>query len=76
MLGDHFQLPPTVRSPAAGEKGLGESLFSRLVKDSNISPFVLNVQYRMHPLSTSTPLFTPSCLLSLSPLPVPPVDVC
>ena len=49
MAGDHFQLPPTVRSQAAEDKGLGISLFERyyeiLPEDSRA---LLVQQYRMH----------------------------
>ncbi len=49
MAGDHFQLPPTVRSREADAKGLGVSLFERfydaLGKDSKT---LLERQYRMH----------------------------
>lgn len=49
MAGDHFQLPPTVRSKEAEEKGLGVTLFERfhaVLPD----PFkvLLVRQYRMH----------------------------
>ncbi len=49
MAGDHFQLPPTVRSKDAEEKGLGVSLFERyyeiLPEDSKS---LLVQQYRMN----------------------------
>jgi predicted DNA helicase len=49
MAGDHFQLPPTVRSKEAEEKGLGVTLFERyyeILKDE--SKQLLELQYRMH----------------------------
>jgi hypothetical protein len=53
FLGDHYQLPPTVKSTKAEQ--LKDSLFHRLVKEGNIKPFVLNSQYRMHPLISEFP---------------------
>jgi ATP-dependent RNA/DNA helicase IGHMBP2 len=49
MAGDHFQLPPTVRSREADEKGLGVTLFERLY-DTLDERFktLLDRQYRMH----------------------------
>ena len=49
MAGDHFQLPPTVRSKEAEEKGLGVTLFERyydLLDDP--SKTLLERQYRMN----------------------------
>ncbi|MBI2095350.1 MAG: AAA family ATPase [Candidatus Omnitrophica bacterium] len=49
MAGDHFQLPPTVRSKEAEEKGLGVTLFERLydtLEEKN--RLLLERQYRMH----------------------------
>ena len=48
LVGDQNQLPPVVLSPIAAEKGLGASLFSRLIT-AGIEPYLLNEQYRMHP---------------------------
>ncbi|KAL6067649.1 AAA domain-containing protein, partial [Balamuthia mandrillaris] len=45
LMGDHFQLPPTVISPKGQEGGLGESLFSRLIK-LGITTHMLEIQYR------------------------------
>ena len=49
MAGDHFQLPPTVRSKEAEEKGLGISLFERFY---DVLPqqckSLLTRQYRMN----------------------------
>lgn len=49
MAGDHFQLPPTVRSPEAEKRGLGVSLFERL--HARLGPefkVLLDRQYRMN----------------------------
>jgi ATP-dependent RNA/DNA helicase IGHMBP2 len=51
LAGDHCQLPPTVRAPAAAAEGFGISLLERLV--AHYGPTVtrrLRVQYRMHEL--------------------------
>lgn len=47
FAGDHFQLPPTVKSKLAEEKGLKETLFERCMSIPDVS-VMLNVQYRMH----------------------------
>jgi len=47
FAGDHFQLPPTVKSKAAEAQGLKETLFERAMKIQNVS-VMLNTQYRMH----------------------------
>lgn len=49
LAGDHFQLPPTVRSKKAEEMGLGKTLFERLhplVGDER--KVLLRIQYRMN----------------------------
>eukprot|EP01117_Protostelium_nocturnum_P019913 TRINITY_DN8750_c0_g1_i1.p1 TRINITY_DN8750_c0_g1~~TRINITY_DN8750_c0_g1_i1.p1 ORF type:complete len:392 (-),score=173.99 TRINITY_DN8750_c0_g1_i1:125-1300(-) len=48
MLGDHFQLPPTVTSQRAAEGGLGVSFYQRLI-DKGVDTQMLQIQYRMHP---------------------------
>ncbi|KAM7264647.1 hypothetical protein ACFE04_002330 [Oxalis oulophora] len=51
LSGDHLQLPPTILSVQAEEKGLGRTLFERLADlygDDAMS--MLTVQYRMHEL--------------------------
>jgi len=48
LVGDQAQLPPTVRSLAAGELGLGDSLFERLLR-MGVRASLLDTQYRMHP---------------------------
>lgn len=47
FAGDHFQLPPTVKSKKAEEEGLKETLFERCM-DIPDSSVMLNTQYRMH----------------------------
>ncbi|MBI3251900.1 MAG: AAA family ATPase [Candidatus Omnitrophica bacterium] len=49
MAGDHFQLPPTVRSKEAEEKGLGVTLFERLYEILGAEfKTLLERQYRMN----------------------------
>lgn len=48
LAGDHRQLPPTVKSPAAQDAGLGMSLFERMMKQAPEAGARLNRQYRMH----------------------------
>mmetsp|Transcript_99343 Transcript_99343/g.318755 ORF Transcript_99343/g.318755 Transcript_99343/m.318755 type:complete len:554 (-) Transcript_99343:708-2369(-) len=48
LVGDHRQLPPTVLSSEAKERGLAMSLFSRLA-GHGLEPFFLDTQFRMHP---------------------------
>jgi superfamily I DNA and/or RNA helicase len=49
MAGDHFQLPPTVRSKEAEEKGLGITLFERFYNIlGDESKQLLERQYRMN----------------------------
>jgi ATP-dependent RNA/DNA helicase IGHMBP2 len=47
FAGDHFQLPPTVKSKKAEEEGLKETLFERCMNIPGVS-VMLNTQYRMH----------------------------
>jgi len=47
FAGDHFQLPPTVKSKKAEADGLKETLFERCTQIKNVS-VMLNTQYRMH----------------------------
>lgn len=53
MVGDPNQLPPTVLSGAASNFGYNQSLFVRMEKNS--SPYLLDVQYRMHPAISKFP---------------------
>lgn len=47
FAGDHFQLPPTVKSKKAEAEGLKETLFENCMQIKN-SSVMLNTQYRMH----------------------------
>ncbi len=47
FAGDHFQLPPTVKSKIAEEQGLKETLFEQCMNIENVS-VMLNTQYRMN----------------------------
>lgn len=47
MAGDHFQLPPTVKSKKA-EEGLKKTLFEKCIQRQKNVDVMLNVQYRMH----------------------------
>ncbi|QLL32402.1 hypothetical protein HG536_0C05710 [Torulaspora globosa] len=53
MVGDPNQLPPTVLSGAASNFGYNQSLFVRMEKHS--LPYLLDVQYRMHPSISKFP---------------------
>jgi len=50
LVGDQCQLPPTVQSTEAEERGLSLSLYSRMVDGGGVTPFLLDTQYRSHPL--------------------------
>lgn len=47
FAGDHFQLPPTVKSKKAEAEGLKETLFESCMQIKNVS-VMLDIQYRMH----------------------------
>ena len=47
FAGDHFQLPPTVKSKKAESMGLKETLMERCMSLENVS-IMLNTQYRMN----------------------------
>ena len=47
LAGDHFQLPPTVKSKEAIKGGLNKTLFEKIMTKSNVS-IMLNEQYRMN----------------------------
>ncbi|SCU90406.1 LAME_0E08416g1_1 [Lachancea meyersii CBS 8951] len=53
MVGDPNQLPPTVLSGAASNFKYNQSLFVRMEK--KCSPYLLNIQYRMHPAISKFP---------------------
>lgn len=47
FAGDHFQLPPTIKSKTAELQGLGKTLFEKCIGYPQVS-VMLNTQYRMH----------------------------
>ncbi len=47
MAGDHHQLPPTVKSFEAGQKGLNITLFEKTIRRQKVDT-LLEVQYRMN----------------------------
>ncbi|KAH9297337.1 hypothetical protein KI387_029019, partial [Taxus chinensis] len=47
LVGDHYQLPPLVRSAEARENGMGISLFRRLSEAHPQAVYALQCQYRM-----------------------------
>ena len=49
IAGDHKQLPPTVKSKAAEELGLRDTILDRMT-DCLEQSTLLNTQYRMHPV--------------------------
>lgn len=48
LVGDHKQLGPTILNKEVVKYGFQQSLFERLLR-IGIIPYVLNIQYRMHP---------------------------
>lgn len=48
FAGDHFQLPPTVKSKAAEAEGLKMSLFEKCIERQPGVAIMLNTQYRMN----------------------------
>ncbi len=48
LVGDHKQLPPTIKSMKAKQAGLEQTLLDKLMKYASLSSF-LDTQYRMHP---------------------------
>ena len=54
LVGDHRQLPPTIKAKAAERGGLATSLFERLL-DAGSSCALLDTQYRMHPAIAQMP---------------------
>ena len=61
LVGDHKQLPPTVKSDLASKEGLIVSLFERLLK-VDVQSYLLDTQYSMHPVS---PNFLP-CFVTMA----------
>jgi len=54
LIGDQQQLPPTVHSLSAADKGLSLPLFQRLLLCGH-RPYMLHEQYRMHPAVAEFP---------------------
>jgi ATP-dependent RNA/DNA helicase IGHMBP2 len=48
LAGDHFQLPPTIKSTEAAKRGLSETLFEKGIKRHPERSSMLQVQYRMN----------------------------
>ncbi len=48
LAGDHFQLPPTIKSAEAARQGLSRTLFEKGIEKHAKRSFMLTVQYRMH----------------------------
>lgn len=48
FAGDHFQLPPTIKSNEAAKNGLAETLFEKGILRHPGRSSMLQVQYRMH----------------------------
>lgn len=48
FAGDHFQLPPTIKSNEAAKAGLSTTLFEKGIKRNPHMANMLQVQYRMH----------------------------
>ncbi len=49
MAGDHWQLPPTVKSREAEMEGLGKTIFERMIHGNPQASVMLETQYRMNP---------------------------
>ncbi|WP_420317056.1 IGHMBP2 family helicase [Ekhidna sp.] len=49
MSGDHYQLPPTIKSFEAAKEGLEDTLFAKGLEAQASSVTMLEVQYRMNP---------------------------
>jgi ATP-dependent RNA/DNA helicase IGHMBP2 len=48
LAGDHFQLPPTIKSNEAARRGLSKTLFEKGILHHPALATMLRVQYRMH----------------------------
>ena len=48
LAGDHYQLPPTIKSYAALKAGLGKTLMERIVENKPEVVTLLKMQYRMN----------------------------
>ena len=47
FAGDHFQLPPTIKSRQAAKEGLAETLFEKVITRKPKAAKMLDLQYRM-----------------------------
>lgn len=47
FAGDHFQLPPTIKSFEAAKEGLAQTLFEKVISRKPTSAKMLDLQYRM-----------------------------
>jgi superfamily I DNA and/or RNA helicase len=47
FAGDHFQLPPTIKSFQAGKEGLAKTLFEKVILRNPPAAQLLDLQYRM-----------------------------
>jgi ATP-dependent RNA/DNA helicase IGHMBP2 len=47
FAGDHFQLPPTIKSFQAGKEGLAKTLFEKVILRNPQAAQLLDLQYRM-----------------------------
>ncbi len=54
LVGDHKQLPPTIKSQKAKQEGLELTLLDKLMSHRELSSF-LDTQYRMHPMILAFP---------------------
>lgn len=54
LAGDHFQLPPTIKSLKAAKEGLEVTLFEKGINNQNVA-VMLQEQYRMHPVIMDFP---------------------
>lgn len=48
LAGDHFQLPPTIKSPQALREGLGNTLMQAIANNQPDAVSLLKLQYRMN----------------------------
>lgn len=48
LAGDHYQLPPTIKSFEAAKEGLSQTLFEKCIQRQPRTAAMLQVQYRMH----------------------------
>lgn len=54
LAGDHFQLPPTIKSHHAAKEGLEVTLFEKGINNQKVDT-MLEEQYRMHPVIMNFP---------------------